>query len=202
MRACARFLIFFRGAFVTFVCLSDLQVHIVRTSPHLRAPDTPCGLHQDTPCGVTPRWKVFILPKASEGHIFRIIDWNRHFHCDLRGGGSGPLSGPTFWSGPEAPDPLAPATPIFPPKSGIILKSIKIMISHHSSIDNSLLSYHKKCQPVWPKCGFYGQKPQKNHKNGVTFLKITQKLFEQPPWIFIQASEGWVPKDAGSGILI
>ena len=58
----------------------------------------------------------------------------------------GPPSRQTFWSGLEAPDPLVQAwwpRPFFPAKNGIF-KSIKIMISHHQSIDNSLLSSHKK----------------------------------------------------------
>ena len=43
----------------------------------------------------------------------------------------------------------------FPAKSGpknqLLKISISAWISHHRSIDNNLLSSHKKIQPSWPK---------------------------------------------------
>ena len=67
----------------------------------------------------------------------------------------GPPSWLSFWSGLEAPNPFAPRwrPRLFSrQKSDFFQKSIKIMISHHQSIDNSLLSYQKK-QHNWTKNG-------------------------------------------------
>ena len=58
-----------------------------------------------------------------------------------------------YW-GPRFFGATVAATPIFPRKIGYFPKSIKITISYHQSIDNSLLSYQKKCQPDWTKNGW------------------------------------------------
>ena len=65
----------------------------------------------------------------------------------IKGGGSDPNSG---W-GPRPFGATVAATPISPPKIGFFQKSIKLIISHQQSIDNSLLSYQKKFQPDWTK---------------------------------------------------
>ena len=51
---------------------------------------------------------------------------------------------PIFWSGSDA---TVAATPILLQKIGFFQKIIKIMISHHQSIDNNFLSFHKQLQP-------------------------------------------------------
>ena len=65
--------------------------------------------------------------------------------------------------GLKAPDPLAPAwrpRPFSRQKYDFFQKSIKIMISHHQSIDNNILSYRNKFQPSYgqymPNYGIIG----------------------------------------------